>query len=157
MKKIAQLVLATIAMSMAQAQVTAQNSYPLGEARKAIAESNTIYFTSFAKNQASIFADRYAEDACIMASNAPAQCGREAALNFFKDGYENYGIRDGKFVTINVFGDGKEYATEEGLWQLFDANGKMLDDGKFLVLWKKTKSGWKMYRDSFSSNHRNTK
>jgi ketosteroid isomerase-like protein len=28
----------------------------------------------------------------------------------------------------------------------------MFDDGKFLVLWKKTDKGWKMYRDSFSSN-----
>jgi ketosteroid isomerase-like protein len=43
--------------------------------------------------------------------------------------------------------------TEEGLWQSFNAKGELFDDGKFLVLWKKTKNGWKMFRDSFSSNH----
>jgi ketosteroid isomerase-like protein len=52
-----------------------------------------------------------------------------------------------------VYGDGKEYVTEEGFWQSFNAKGELFDDGKFLVLWKKTKNGWKMFRDSFSSNH----
>jgi hypothetical protein len=44
--------------------------------------------------------------------------------------------------------------TEEGLWQSFNAKGELFDDGKFLVLWKKTSKGWKMYRDSFSSNRK---
>jgi ketosteroid isomerase-like protein len=47
----------------------------------------------------------------------------------------------------------KNYVTEEGLWQSFDANNKMFDNGKFLVLWKKTPEGWKMFRDSFSSDN----
>jgi hypothetical protein len=53
---------------------------------------------------------------------------------------------------FSVYGDGAEFITEEGLWQIFDANGNLFDDGKFLVLWKKTGNGWKMFRDSFSSN-----
>lgn len=124
----------------------------LDEAKHAIAESNAIYFESFVKNDASIFVERYAKDACILAPNAPAMCGRDAAANFFKVAYNEVGLRNGKFITTAVYGDGKEYVTEEGLWQSFDANGKLFDDGKFLVLWKKTPEGWKMYRDSFSSN-----
>lgn len=133
----------------------AQNKYAkerLEEAKKAIAESNAIYFQSFVKNDPSIFADRYAEDACIMAPFAPQQCGRENAVKFFRDAYDNYGLRNGKFVTTAVYGDASEYVTEEGLWQSFNAKGELFDDGKFLVLWKKTNKGWKMFRDSFSSN-----
>jgi hypothetical protein len=52
-----------------------------------------------------------------------------------------------------VYGLGDGYVVEEGLWQSFGANQMMFDDGKFLVLWKKTAKGWKMFRDSFSSNH----
>lgn len=125
---------------------------PLAGAKKAIAESNAIYFDSFAKNDPSIFIDRYAKDACILAPNSPMMCGGEAVANFFKVAYNDIGLRGGKFITTAVYGDGKEYVTEEGLWQSFDANGKLFDDGKFLVLWKKTAEGWKMYRDSFSSN-----
>ena len=125
----------------------------LAEAKKAIQESNAIYFQSFVKNDSSIFIDRYADDGCIMAPNAQKICGRKAAADFFRSAYRDYGLRNGKFITTAVYGDGKDYVTEEGLWQSFDANGNLFDDGKFLVLWKKTNDGWKMYRDSFSSNH----
>jgi ketosteroid isomerase-like protein len=90
-----------------------------------------------------------------MLPNAPAMCGENAALEFFKMAYYKFGLRNGKFITTQVYGDGEEYVTEEGLWQSFDANNVMTDDGKFLVLWKKTPNGWKMFRDSFSSKHEN--
>ncbi|MBN9297242.1 MAG: nuclear transport factor 2 family protein [Filimonas sp.] len=132
---------------------TSSANNALDEAKKAIAASNAIYFESFAKGDSSIFIDRYAEDCCIMAPDVPAMCGPEAPRLFFRLAYDEIGLRNGKFITTNVYGDGVEYVTEEGLWQSFDASGKMFDDGKFLVLWKKTSKGWKMYRDSFSSNH----
>jgi hypothetical protein len=51
-----------------------------------------------------------------------------------------------------VYGDAHEYVTEEGVGKVWEADGKLFDDFKYLVLWKKTKEGWKMHRDSFSSN-----
>jgi ketosteroid isomerase-like protein len=87
-----------------------------------------------------------------MPPNSPALCGPDAAVKFFKLAYNDFGLRNGKFITTLVYGQGTEYVTEEGLWQSFDASGKLFDDGKFLVLWKKTPKGWKMFRDSFSSN-----
>lgn len=133
----------------------AQADKSLEEARKAIAESNAIYFQSFVKNDPSIFTDRYAADACIMAPFAQQQCGKENAARFFRESYDQYGMRNGKFITTAVYGNGSEFVTEEGLWQSFNAKGELFDDGKFLVLWKKTAQGWKMYRDSFSSNRKN--
>ncbi|PIF33074.1 ketosteroid isomerase-like protein [Flavobacterium sp. 9] len=126
----------------------------LEEAKKAIAESNAIYFESFVKNDSSIFINRYAKDACIMAPNSVQMCGHDAAAKFFRAAYDSYGMRNGKFITTAVYGDGIEYVTEEGLWQSFNAKGELFDDGKFLVLWKKTPEGWKMFRDSFSSNRK---
>ena len=123
----------------------------LSAAKKAIAGSNAVYFESFVKNDSSIFINRYSKDGCIMAPNAPALCGREAAAKFFKKAHLA-GLHHGKFITTAVYGEGKEFVTEEGLWQSFDARGNLFDDGKFLVLWKRTAEGWKMFRDSFSSN-----
>jgi ketosteroid isomerase-like protein len=127
-------------------------SSELEEAKKAIAESNAIYFQSFAKGDSSIFVDRYSDDACIFAPDALPMCGQQAALDFFNIAYKEIGLRGGKFITTNVYGLGDGYVTEEGEWQSFDAGNKIFDEGKFLVLWKKTPKGWKMYRDSFSSN-----
>lgn len=123
----------------------------LEEAKKAIAASNSIYFQSFVKNAPSIFINRYADDCKIMAPNAQPFNGAAGAAKFFKAGYET-GLRDGKFITTAIYGDGENFVTEEGQWQSFDAHHKLTDNGKFLVLWKKTSKGWKMFRDSFSSN-----
>ena len=124
----------------------------LEEARIAIAESNDIYFQAFATGDSSLFIERYAKDCCIMPPNTTGMCGENAPLGFFRMAYYQVGLRNGKFITTEVYGDGKEFVTEEGLWQSFDANNRMFDDGKFLVLWKKTADGWKMFRDSFSSD-----
>ncbi|SKC85484.1 YybH family protein [Ohtaekwangia koreensis] len=124
----------------------------LEEARKAIEASNEVYFTSFAKGDSSIFIDRYAKDCCILAPNAPALCGESAPLHFFKIAHDEIGLRNGKFIITQIYGDSKEFVTEEGVWQSFDKNNVMFDQGKYLVLWKKTPEGWKMFRDSFSSD-----
>lgn len=124
----------------------------LDEAKAAIAKSNGIYFQAFVTGDSSIFIDRYAKDCCIMPPGTPAMCGENAPLEFFRIAYYRIGLRNGKFITTNVYGNDGEFVTEEGLWQSFDANGVMFDNGKFLVLWKKTPDGWKMFRDSFSSN-----
>jgi ketosteroid isomerase-like protein len=124
----------------------------LQEARKAIAESNAIYFQAFVKGDSSIFIDRYAKDCWIMPPNAPMLRGADAPLRFFKTAYNKFGLRNGKFITIDVFSDGKEFVTEVGYWQSFDAHNTLFDNGKFVVLWKKTTDGWKMFRDSFSSD-----
>lgn len=151
MKKINAVNLILTLLLFASTYAWGQNKQ-LEEATKAIAASNAIYFEAFVKNDSSIFIDRYADDACIMAPFAPQQCGRKNAGRFFREAYDNYGMRNGKFITTAVYGNGDEYVTEEGLWQSFNAKGELFDDGKFLVLWKKTEKGWKMYRDSFSSN-----
>jgi len=131
---------------------TPQAANNLDEARKAIAASNEIYFQSFAKNDPVLFIDRYAKDCRILAPNSAPLEGREGATAFFRLAYDSIGLRNGKFITTEVFGDGNDFVTEEGIWQSFDAGGKLFDNGKFLVLWKKTADGWKMFRDSFSSD-----
>lgn len=128
-----------------------ENTNNLEEAKKAIAASNAIYFTSFAKNDSSIFIERYADDACLMPAGVPKSCGREALAAFFREKY-NKGYRGGEFETIAVYGDGKEYVTEEAIGRIFDSVGNKMSEGKILVLWKKTPAGWKMFRDSFSGD-----
>jgi ketosteroid isomerase-like protein len=150
MKKILFITSISILFFNCQAQQT--TNAKLEEAKKAIATSNELYFQAFAKGDSSIFIDRYAKDCWIMQPNAPTLCGADAPLEFFKTAFNKFGLRNGKFITIDVFGDGVEYVTEEGFWQSFDANNKLIDTGKFLVLWKKTPDGWKMFRDSFSSD-----
>lgn len=124
----------------------------LEEAKKEIALSNGIYFSAFEKNDPAIFVARYARDCRIMAPDMRPLNGAEGATAFFRLAYDRIGLRSGKFITTQIYGDGKDYVTEEGVWQSFDARHVLFDNGKYLVLWKRTSDGWKMFRDSFSSD-----
>jgi ketosteroid isomerase-like protein len=121
--------------------------------KKAIENINTLYFNLFAKNDESIVS-LYTEDACLLVPNMLPICGRKALKKDFADTFAAGKVKGVRFQTGNIYRDGKEYVTEEGSWQVFDLKGKLLDDGKYLKLWRKTKAGWKIFRDSFNSNHK---
>lgn len=150
LNKLALTFVATILAGNARGQMPNKG---LEEAKKAIAEANAVHFKLYAKNDGSV-TQLFADDACIFAPNGPALCGREGIAKFYKDAYELSPVRSGKITTIAVYGDGINFVTEESRFQVFDANGKIVDEGKSLVLWKKTKDGWKDFRDSFSSDRK---
>jgi len=116
--------------------------------RKTIEASNAIYADLANKNDGSILT-RYTDDACLFPPNTTPVCGREQILSFFKNGPTVHV----KFTIQNLYGDGKTSVTEESYYEMTDVEGKKLDDGKVIVIWKNTKEGWKMHRDMFSSNH----
>ena len=118
-----------------------------------IEKTNTLYFKLFEKNDGSIV-NLYTEDACLLAPNTAPIAGREALKKDFEDTFAAGKVKGVKFQTSNIYGDGKEYIIEEGSWQVFDLSEKLLDDGKYLKVWKRTKAGWKIFRDSFNSNHK---
>jgi ketosteroid isomerase-like protein len=122
-------------------------------AKKAIENTNALYFNLFAKHDGAIV-NLYTDDACLLAPNTPPISGKKALKKDFEDTFAAGKVKGVKFQTSNIYGDGKEYVTEEGTWQVFAPSGKLLDDGKYLKLWKITKTGWKIFRDSFNSNHK---
>lgn len=148
------LILIVVICFISKSSIAQSNSSrALNEAKAAIQKSNSIYFQAFVKGDSSIFIDRYAKDCCIMPPNTASMCEPNSPLEFFRVAYKQLGVRNGNFKTTAVFGNGEEFVTEQGLFQLFDANNRMIENGKYLVLWKKTADGWKMYRDSFSSDN----
>lgn len=121
--------------------------------KNAIEKTNTLYFNLFAKKDGAIV-NLYTDDACLLAPNTAPISGRKALEKDFEDTFAAGKVKGVKFQTNNIYGDGKNYITEEGSWQVFDPDGKLLDDGKYLKLWKRTDTGWKIFRDSFNSNHK---
>lgn len=146
MKKIILLGLLLTVIGAVQAQSKSERA--LQEARKVIEASNAIYADLALKNDGSILS-RYTDDACLFPPNAAPVCGKENLAGFFKDGPKIHV----KFTIQNLYGDGKEFVTEESYYEMTDFSGNKIDDGKIIVVWKKTAAGWKMYRDMFSSNH----
>jgi ketosteroid isomerase-like protein len=124
----------------------------LEKIKKAIEDTNTLYFKLFAKKDSAIV-DLYTTDASLMIPNGVAVTGRKALMKDFEETFAAGKIQGVKFKTTQVYGNSTEYITEEGTWQVFDTKGSILDDGKYLKIWKKTSNGWKIFRDVFNSNH----
>ena len=144
-----QALVATISFSQCDAQQL-KAKFDLQHVKDMIEKSNDDYFKAFTKGDSSLLIERYTDDCWIMPSNQPALCGPEAALDFFRISYYQLGVRKGKFISIDVLGDGQEFVTEIGVYHLFDAKNMMVDYGKYIVLWKKIANNWKRFRDSFS-------
>ena len=131
-------------IGFAQADVT--------DVRKLIRKSNELWFEALAKNDPSTFEARYTEDCWIMPADAPALCGPQAAKENFETMYNDHDIRGGKFITIDLFGVGTDIIAEVGFRQLYNSKKVMIDDGKYIVLWKRTPEGWKIFRESYNSS-----
>src|ERR1700743_1633441 len=80
----------------------------LSPIKKEIAKTNALYFDLFKKYDDAIV-KLYTDDACLLAPNAPAICGKTALLKDFKDTYATRKIGGVKFVTGNIYGDGNAY------------------------------------------------
>jgi uncharacterized protein (TIGR02246 family) len=91
----------------------------------------------------------YAKDAMVMAPNADPASGTSAIRTYF-DGDVKAGVKD-ELTVQDVVGSG-DYAVETGKWVATSADGKHLDHGKYVTVYKKTDGGWKIYRDIWNSN-----
>lgn len=121
------------------------------EVSDAITASNRVYSRAFEQHQAGLMVGCYATDGAILSPNISAISMRDGILKFFNGGYE-HGIRKIIFRTTMFFSYNGTYVNEEGLYELKNDHEKTLDAGKYIVVWKKTGSGWKMYRDIFNSS-----
>lgn len=134
------------------AEIVAAPAFNLDSVKAAIAASNQLYNESFAKADSAMFINCYTSDAVLMAPNMPAFNGSAAILGFYNAALTQMGVKGIALSTTDVYGAG-DFVTEQGTYELFAAENKSIDKGKFLVLWKKTDNGWKMYRDIFNSDN----
>ena len=119
--------------------------------KTAIEAVNKMYGEAYSKGDSSLFLDCYTPDGCVMAANIPILGRQKGLLMFYRAAYKS-GIRNVVFTTVDLYGITDEYATEQGVYETFDADNKSTGKGKYLVLWKKTASGWKMHRDMFNAD-----
>jgi ketosteroid isomerase-like protein len=133
---------------------SAEKKVSLEETKIVVEKSNDTYFQAFVKGDSKLLASHYTDNCWIMPSNSPALCGPEAPGDFFQMAYTQAGVRNGKLISIDISGNGEEFVTETGFYYFFNAKNEQIEEGKYLVLWKKTNEGWKMFRNSFSPNHK---
>jgi uncharacterized protein (TIGR02246 family) len=120
-----------------------------GDLSAQIAKVGQAWEKAYNAGDAAAVTALYTKDAKVMAPEAEPASGTKAIQAFFAAD-----IAQGAKNTLtqgDVVGFG-DYALETGGWVATTADGKHLDHGPYMTLYKKVDGGWKIYRDTWNSS-----
>ena len=120
------------------------------ETYEAITKVNEKFSETFKNADAKGVADLYTEEGQLLPANSDFLTGRTAVQGFFQ-GLMDAGIHSIQLTTKEVEEFG-ETAVEIGRFVLRDANKQIVDEGKFIVVWKFEEEIWKLHRDIINSS-----
>jgi ketosteroid isomerase-like protein len=124
-------------------------TFDISSARSAVEASNSKFMESIKKGDSAGAASAYTQDAKIMPANSEAVSGKDAAA--FWGSFIRMGVKEAKLVTEEVIGNA-DLLAETGSYEVYLADNKMVDKGKYVVVWKPVDGSWKMYRDIFTTS-----
>jgi len=107
--------------------------------------------SAFLHGDSALFLKCYADDGAMMPPGLPLISGTKGLLTFFKTA-RNAGVRNIIVAPVALYGLTDQFVTEQGRYEMLDGDNNSMGKGKYLVLWKKTPAGWKIFRDMFSDD-----
>lgn len=119
-----------------------------------IAASNRRFMEAFAARDAAGIAALYPGDGQLLPPNSDVVVGRDAIGAFWQQVLD-MGIASATLETDELEGF-ESTAIEVGRYTLGGDEGQILDQGKFIVIWKYDGSTWKLHRDIWNTNLRAT-
>ena len=131
------------------AEVMAEPTFDLAMAKADIEAANNEWKSKFEAADSAGVANLYTTDAKIMMNGLPAIVGRENIQSTLH-GLMGSGVTGISLTTVDVWGT-EDMVTEEGELKLY-AGDQQVDQGKYLVLWKKVDGKWHLFRDCFNSD-----
>ena len=126
-----------------------------GAARTAIEAANKRFSAAFAAGKAAELAAMYTADAIALPPNSDIVKGH-AAIQKMWQGAIDAGIKEAALIVEEVEAHG-DTAHERGNYVMKDASGKILDRGKYIVIWKQQQGQWKLHRDIWNTSMPATK
>jgi uncharacterized protein (TIGR02246 family) len=122
----------------------------VAELKLAIEAVNARFADAFSRRDVAAIGQLYAPDAEAYPPGLAPVSGRAAIQDMWK-GLLAMPVGRIQLTTVEVDGNG-ETAFETGRYTLLGSNGSTMDEGKYIVIWKRDPDGWKLYRDMWSSN-----
>ena len=127
-----------------------ENVFDLDNAKREIDKANMEFVNLFKAGDSIGLANMFTLDGKSMEPNEPAFIGRSQIQTHYsivmKAGANKLGL-----ITIGLWGD-ENILAEEGEFRFMSSDDKLLDKGKYIVLWKKEDGMWKLFRDCYNSD-----
>lgn len=118
--------------------------------RDEIAAANEAFMTAFKHGDAQGLAKLYTDDGQVFPPNSDVVTGHEKLQGFWS-AVMDMGVKEAKLKITEVddFGD---TAVEISTFEMFGDEGQMLDQGKYMVVWKQIDGRWFLHRDIFNTS-----
>jgi ketosteroid isomerase-like protein len=118
-------------------------------AKSFIDSTNTKFSEQIAAGDSTALASHYWPDAEILLDNSDPVRGNDIVKAW---GYTiRAGIKEMNFVTTDITGN-SSFIIETGSYEMKGNNKKLVDKGKYVVVWEKRNGEWKLYRDIGSTS-----
>jgi len=114
-----------------------------------ISKTNEAFMSALANGDAEGVAAQYTDDAQLLPPNADLVIGKQEIQKVMQ-GFIDSGVTGLNLESTEINGIG-EMAFEVGKYTL-SVNDQVVDNGKYIVIWKKDGEQWKLHRDIFNSN-----
>ena len=125
-------------------------AFDMTRARAFIDSINKKFSEKIMSGDSSWVASQYSPDAEILMEKSEPIKGSDILAMW--GGVSRSQTKDWTFTTTDLQGD-EIFLIETGTYDVKDANKKLVDHGKYLVVWKKQSNGeWKLYRDMGNSS-----
>ena len=108
------------------------------------------FMAAFAAGDAEALAALYTEDGMLLPPNSDFVSGT-AAIQGFWQSVMDAGVAEAKLTVEEALGF-DETAYEVGRYTLHDSAGNAIDEGKYIIIWKRTEAGWRLHRDIWNSS-----
>ena len=115
-----------------------------------ISEAYNAFIDAFNAHDAQTLASVYTSDASLFPPNSEKVEGTEAIEGFWGSIFE-LGVDHVSLETVYAEGRG-DSAYEEGKYLLYSADNDLIDQGKYIVIWKKVDGTWKYHIDIWNSS-----
>lgn len=123
-----------------------------GEARihEAIADANEKFMSAFERADPETLAALHTADARILPPGTHTLYGKQDIESFWT-GAMQAGIKRAELKTLKLEQQG-DVVIETGQASLYDETGMVIDDTKYLVIWKQEDMQWKIHLEIWNSD-----
>lgn len=120
------------------------------DVKAAIDAGNKQFVATFAKGDAAGLAAMYSTTGQAFPPNSDVVRGREGLQKLWQGAMAS-GVKEIMLTTTEVESHG-DTAHEVGTYSMNAAEGKPVDRGKYIVIWKRENGQWKLHRDIWNTS-----
>lgn len=118
---------------------------------KVIKANNQKWSDAYKNGDAATIASFYTEDGQLLPQNGDVISGQENIKNFLQGLIDAGAIKEVEINSVEIEDHG-DTAIEVGRYTMKGPDSNIVDEGKYIVIWKKVGDQLKYHRDMFSSN-----